>query len=73
MLLTSDEHYIGRLVDDARFQIITPAVSARHCKIYRKSIASEDAEQQSEKNFSVFLKDSRLNFSVKDLRFIDKF
>ncbi|KAL8495459.1 hypothetical protein ACS0TY_019559 [Phlomoides rotata] len=61
MLLTSDEHCIGRLVDDARFQIITPAVSARHCKIYRKSIASEDTEQQSEKNFPVFLKDSSTN------------
>ncbi|KAL8505440.1 hypothetical protein ACS0TY_016617 [Phlomoides rotata] len=49
MLLTSDEHCIGWLVDDALFQIIAPAVSARHCKIYRKSIASEDTEQRSEK------------------------
>ncbi|KAL8495467.1 hypothetical protein ACS0TY_019563 [Phlomoides rotata] len=61
MLLTSDEHCIGWLVDDALFQIITPAVS-RHCKIYRKSIASEDTEQRSEKHFSVFLKDSRLQY-----------
>lgn len=64
MLLTSDEHCIGRLVDDARFQIIAPAVSAHHCKIYRKRIATEDTEQQSE-NYSVFLKDSRSNILVK--------
>ncbi|KAH6779791.1 hypothetical protein C2S52_011028 [Perilla frutescens var. hirtella] len=60
MLLTSDEHCIGRLVDDARFQIIAPAVSANHCKIYRKMIATDDTEQQPE-NCSVFLKDSSTN------------
>lgn len=59
MLLTSDEHCIGRLVD-ARFQILAPAVSANHCKIYRKMIATGDAEQQSE-SYSVFLKDSSTN------------
>ncbi|KAL1548700.1 golgin subfamily B member 1-like isoform X2 [Salvia divinorum] len=60
MLLTSNEHCIGRLVDDARFQIITPAVSANHCKIYRKKIAAGDTEQQSA-SCSVFLKDSSTN------------
>ncbi|KAK6140594.1 hypothetical protein DH2020_025658 [Rehmannia glutinosa] len=61
MLLTSNEHCIGRLVDDARFQIISPAVSAQHCKIYRKRIATEDAQHQSDNYFSVFLKDSSTN------------
>ncbi|XP_057807426.1 uncharacterized protein LOC131022064 isoform X2 [Salvia miltiorrhiza] len=60
MLLTSNEHCIGRLVDDARFQIITPAVSAIHCKIYRKKIATGDTEQQSA-SCSAFLKDSSTN------------
>ncbi|KAK6162470.1 hypothetical protein DH2020_002311 [Rehmannia glutinosa] len=59
MLLTSNEHCIEWLVDDARFQIISPAVSAQHCKIYRKRIATEDAQHQSDNYFSVFLKDSR--------------
>lgn len=59
LLLTSDEHCIGRLVDDARFQIIAPAVSANHCKIYRRRVATGDA-QQSE-SCSVFLKDSSTN------------
>ncbi|KAK4411298.1 hypothetical protein Sango_0202800 [Sesamum angolense] len=48
MLLTSDEHRIGRLVDDARFQIIAPAVSAHHCKIYRKRVITEDTEHPSD-------------------------
>lgn len=58
MLLTSNEHWIGRLVDDAPFQIGIPAVSARHCKIYRKKIATGDTEQQLA-SCSVFLKDTR--------------
>lgn len=65
MLLTSDEHYIGRLVDEARFQIIAPAVSARHCKIFRKSTTSEATEHQSDNSSAVFLKDSRLIFFSK--------
>ncbi|KAG6432375.1 hypothetical protein SASPL_103951 [Salvia splendens] len=60
MLLTSNEHCIGRLVDDARFQIIAPAVSANHCKIYRKKIATGVTEQQLA-HCSAFLKDSSTN------------
>ncbi|CAI9765199.1 unnamed protein product [Fraxinus pennsylvanica] len=59
MLLTSDEHCIGRLVDDSRFPIISPAVSARHCKIYRKRVAAEDKKYPSNDCTSIFLKDSR--------------
>ncbi|CAA0842654.1 SMAD/FHA domain-containing protein [Striga hermonthica] len=60
MLLTSDEHCIGRLVDDARFQIIAPAVSALHCKIYRR-VGTGDIQRGSDNCFSVFLKDSSTN------------
>ncbi|KAL6569408.1 hypothetical protein OROMI_013922 [Orobanche minor] len=61
MLLTSNEHCIGRLVDDSHFQIISPAISAQHCKIYRKRVTTENAQHQSEDNFSVFLKDCSTN------------
>ncbi|KAL6495431.1 hypothetical protein OROGR_029994 [Orobanche gracilis] len=61
MLLTSNEHCIGRVVDDSHFQIVSPAISAQHCKIYRKRVVTENAEHQSEDNFSVFLKDSSMN------------
>lgn len=53
MLLTSNEHRIGRCVDDKRFQIDSNAISANHCKIYRKKV-DEDM-----KCASVFLKDTR--------------
>ncbi|KAL2477940.1 SMAD/FHA domain-containing protein [Forsythia ovata] len=61
MLLTSDEHCIGRLVDDSRFQIVSPAVSAHHCKIYRKRAATDDMKHPSNNCTSVFLKDSSTN------------
>ncbi|XP_057496891.1 uncharacterized protein LOC130781651 isoform X1 [Actinidia eriantha] len=59
ILLTSDEHCIGRLVDDMHFQIESNAVSANHCRIYRKKGAAEDAESPS--TFSTFLKDTSTN------------
>ncbi|KAM5554939.1 hypothetical protein ABKV19_023054 [Rosa sericea] len=55
MLLTSNEHQIGRCVADKRFQIESTAISANHCKIYRKKV-DEDA-----KSASVFLKDTSTN------------
>ncbi|PSS21599.1 Myosin-2 heavy chain like [Actinidia chinensis var. chinensis] len=61
MLLTSDEHCIGRLVDDTRFQIDSSAVSANHCKIYWKKVATEDAEHPSTSCMTVFLKDTSTN------------
>ncbi|XP_059312867.1 uncharacterized protein LOC132064027 isoform X2 [Lycium ferocissimum] len=61
MLLTSEEHRIGRLVDDARFQILSPAVSAHHCKIYRKKVISEDVECSANSCTAVFLKDTSTN------------
>ncbi|KAL7258799.1 hypothetical protein ACSBR1_004829 [Camellia fascicularis] len=61
MLLTSDEHCIGRLVDDSRFQIESNAVSGNHCKIYRKRVAAEDSENPSTFCSTVFLKDTSTN------------
>ncbi|XP_059651529.1 uncharacterized protein LOC132299092 isoform X2 [Cornus florida] len=61
MLLTSDEHCIGRLVDDTRFQIISTAVSGNHCKIYRRRVGAEDVENSSNLYKTVFLKDTSTN------------
>ncbi|EPS69301.1 hypothetical protein M569_05464, partial [Genlisea aurea] len=55
MLLKSDEHFIGRLVEDSEFQILSPAVSARHCRIYRMP------QHPSDNCSSVFLKDMSTN------------
>ncbi|OVA07723.1 Forkhead-associated (FHA) domain [Macleaya cordata] len=58
ILLTEDEHCIGRLVEDARFRIESHAVSGYHCKIFRKKIVTDDVEQPCS---SVFLKDTSTN------------
>ncbi|KAF8380409.1 hypothetical protein HHK36_027895 [Tetracentron sinense] len=59
ILLTDDEHCIGRVAADTRFQIESNAVSANHCKIYRKRVATEDVESPSSFCSSVLLKDTR--------------
>lgn len=56
ILLTADEHCIGRLVEDVRFQIDSNSVSANHCRIYRTKITNENMENTT----SIFLKDTRL-------------
>ncbi|XP_024019022.1 stress response protein NST1 isoform X1 [Morus notabilis] len=61
MILTSDEHYIGRVVEDSRFQIESYSVSAKHCVIFRKKVAREDDKESSNCNTSVFLKDTSTN------------
>ncbi|KAH9788245.1 FHA domain-containing protein [Citrus sinensis] len=61
ILLTADEHCIGRLVDDAHFQIDSNAVSANHCKIYRKKFASGDLDHSPSGCSSVCLKDTSTN------------
>lgn len=60
MLLTSDEHQLGRSVGESRFQMESTAVSGNHCKIYRKNIDIGDAENASCSS-SVFLKDTSTN------------
>ncbi|CAI9278078.1 unnamed protein product [Lactuca saligna] len=61
MLLTGDEHLIGRIVADKRFEILSNQISSRHCKIYRKKVATEDAEGQSKLLNCGFLKDTSTN------------
>lgn len=56
IILSDDEHCIGRLVPDTRYQIDSNSVSAKHCTIYRKS--TEDGSSPS-----VFLKDTRLSIA----------
>ncbi|XP_050386769.1 uncharacterized protein LOC126803064 isoform X2 [Argentina anserina] len=55
MLLTTNEHKLGRSVEDKRFQIESSAISANHCKIYKKKV-DEDV-----KCASVFVKDTSTN------------
>lgn len=66
MLLTSDEHLIGRIVADKRFEILSNQISSRHCKIYRKKVATEDAEGQSKLLNCGFLKDTRFFASLSN-------
>ncbi|KAL1828529.1 hypothetical protein DCAR_0207763 [Daucus carota subsp. sativus] len=61
MILTSDEHQIGRVVEDRHFIILSTQISAQHCKIYRKKIAGEDAENPSKLCTSIFVKDNSTN------------
>ncbi|KAK3036116.1 hypothetical protein RJ639_031697, partial [Escallonia herrerae] len=61
MLMTSDEHCIGRLVEDTLFQILSNQISAKHCKIYRKRIATEDVEHSSRFYTTSFLRDTSTN------------
>lgn len=60
MLLTSDEHRLGRSVGESRFQMESTAVSGKHCKIYRKKIAIGDAGNATFCS-SVLLKDTSTN------------
>ncbi|KAK4267752.1 hypothetical protein QN277_024492 [Acacia crassicarpa] len=57
MLLTANEHFIGRVVEDVRFQIDSPLVSAKHCIIYR----TEGTDEKMESTASIWLKDTSTN------------
>ncbi|XP_021692821.2 uncharacterized protein LOC110673899 isoform X2 [Hevea brasiliensis] len=72
MLLTGDEHCIGRLVEDMRFQIESTAVSGKHCKIYRKNLTVEDVEHPSNFHTSVFLKDTSTNGTFLNWKKLNK-
>ncbi|CAM8901871.1 unnamed protein product [Rhodiola kirilowii] len=61
VFFTAAEHCIGRLVPDKRFQIEATSVSANHCKIYRKSCADNDVQDQSKPYVPVFIKDTSTN------------
>ncbi|KAJ6679514.1 SMAD/FHA DOMAIN-CONTAINING PROTEIN [Salix purpurea] len=55
IVLTGEEHCIGRLVEDTRFQVEANAVSGNHCKIFRKNAVAELSAA------TVFLKDTSTN------------
>ncbi|XP_057435502.1 uncharacterized protein LOC130728152 isoform X2 [Lotus japonicus] len=57
ILLTADEHCIGRLVEDARFQIDSFSVSGNHCRISRTIVTNENKENST----SILLKDTSTN------------
>ncbi|KAI4354907.1 hypothetical protein L6164_003732 [Bauhinia variegata] len=57
ILLTADEHCIGRVVEDEKFQIDSNAVSAKHCRIYRVKVTDENMQSTT----SIFLKDTSTN------------
>ncbi|MBA0688712.1 hypothetical protein Goari_006481 [Gossypium aridum] len=61
MLLTADEHWIGRLVEDMSFRIESRWVSTKHCRIYRKRVSNDGAEQSLNCDVSVYLKDMSVN------------
>lgn len=63
ILLSADEHCIGRVVDDVRFQIDSNAVSQRHCAISRKRVPKEDVDNPSGFCNGAFLKDTSTNGS----------
>ncbi|KAI5396492.1 hypothetical protein KIW84_062636 [Lathyrus oleraceus] len=53
----ADEHCLGRLVENVRFQIDSNFVSANHCRIYRTKVTNENMENTT----SIFLKDMSTN------------
>nr|KJB49345.1 hypothetical protein B456_008G114700 [Gossypium raimondii] len=61
MILSADEHWIGRLVEDMSFRIESRWVSTKHCRIYRKRVSNEGAEQSLNCDVSVYLKDMSVN------------
>ncbi|XP_072988706.1 uncharacterized protein [Typha latifolia] len=61
ILLSSDEHCLGRCVEDTRFQIAAIAVSANHCRIFRDSVAVGDGELDPTLPVPVFIKDTSTN------------
>ncbi|TYG89663.1 hypothetical protein ES288_A12G118100v1, partial [Gossypium darwinii] len=68
MLLSADEHWIGRLVEDMSFRIESRWVSMKHCKIYGKRVSNEGAEQLLNCDVSVYLKDMRLRKNSPELK-----
>ncbi|KAJ1256518.1 hypothetical protein BS78_K008900 [Paspalum vaginatum] len=53
ILLSADEHWIGRTVDEDHFQISHPQISGKHCKIYKDTNCNDPVP--------VFLKDTSSN------------
>ncbi|KAF0911076.1 hypothetical protein E2562_005459 [Oryza meyeriana var. granulata] len=58
ILLSADEHYLGRIVKESSFRISCLSVSGRHCKIYRDTVLGELNRNEP---VPVFLKDTSSN------------
>ncbi|KAG7570569.1 Forkhead-associated (FHA) domain [Arabidopsis thaliana x Arabidopsis arenosa] len=61
ILLTSDEHCLGRLPCHASYQIESNAISGNHCKVYRKQVTGGDGDNTSSCDVSVFVVDTSTN------------
>ncbi|XP_008780005.2 myosin-7-like isoform X2 [Phoenix dactylifera] len=66
ILLSADEHCLGRCVEDTRFQIGALAVSAKHCRIFRDRIAAADGGLDPNLPVPVFLKDTSTNGTYRN-------
>ncbi|CAN6285859.1 unnamed protein product [Urochloa humidicola] len=58
ILLSADEHYIGRIGVEDRFLISDPQISTRHCRIYRDTVLGELNRNEP---VPVFIKDTSSN------------
>ncbi|CAN6290829.1 unnamed protein product [Urochloa humidicola] len=58
ILLSADEHHVGRIGVEDRFQISDPQISTRHCRIYRDTVLGELNRHEP---VPVFIKDTSSN------------
>ncbi|CAN6296719.1 unnamed protein product [Urochloa humidicola] len=58
ILLSADEHYVGRTGVEDRFLISDPQISTRHCRIYRDTVLGELNRNEP---VPVFIKDTSSN------------
>ncbi|CAA0377063.1 unnamed protein product [Arabidopsis thaliana] len=56
ILLTSDEHCLGRLPCHASYQVESNAISGNHCKVFRKPVTGGDGD-----DVTVFMVDTSTN------------
>ncbi|KAH7664637.1 TSC-22 / Dip / Bun protein [Dioscorea alata] len=61
IILSRDNHRIGRSVGDIRFQIGEITVSGKHCRIFRERLMVEHGDQDPSISVQVFLKDTSMN------------
>lgn len=58
ILLSADEHVLGRTIENPRFRISAQAISGKHCKIYRDTALEE---LRRDEPVPVYLKDTSTN------------
>ncbi|CAN6308202.1 unnamed protein product [Urochloa humidicola] len=58
ILLSADEHFLGRIGVENRFLISDPQISTRHCRIYRDTVLGELNRNEP---VPVFIKDTSSN------------